>query len=161
MSISIYDVARTAGVSVVTVSRVLNNSPTVRENNRKRVLAAIKELDYQPNAAAQSLAKGKTGTIGVVIPSLGDSFMMRVLASTEEILREQGMYLILSVISEDEPLDESNCVKLFTEGRVDGILILKPLENEPYILELKKRDFPFVLLDQHHPDKTNIHRHGG
>ena len=153
MSISIYDVARTAGVSVVTVSRVLNNSPTVREKNRERVLAAIKELDYQPNAAAQSLAKGKTGTIGVVIPSLDDSFMMRVLASTEAILREQGMYLILSVISEDKPLDESNCVKLFTEGRVDGILILKPLENEPYILEMKKRDFPFVLLDQHHADR--------
>jgi LacI family transcriptional regulator len=153
MSISIYDVARTAGVSVVTVSRVLNNSPTVREKNRQRVLDAIKELGYQPNAAAQSLAKGKTGVIGVVIPSLDDSFMMRVLASIEAILRKQGMYLILSVISEDEPLDASNCVKLFTEARVDGILILKPLENEPYILELKKRDFPFVLLDQHHTDK--------
>lgn len=153
MSISIYDVARAAGVSVVTVSRVLNNAPTVREKNREKVLKAIAELDYKPNAAARSLARGKTGTIGVVIPSLADSFMIRVLAGIEEALRSKGQYLILSVISEDEALTESNCVKLFTEGRVDGILILKPLENEPYILELTKRDFPFVLLDQHHADK--------
>lgn len=153
MSISIYDVAKAAGVSVVTVSRVINHSPTVRESNRLRVQKAIEELDYKPNAAARSLARGMTGNIGVVIPALEDSFMLRVLSAIESTLRNKGLFVILSAISDNEPLSESNCVKLFTEDRVDGILMLKPLKNEPYIRELKKRNFPFVLLDQHHLDK--------
>lgn len=59
MKVSIFDVAKKAGLSVVTVSRVLNNAQTVREKNRQKVLQAMKELDYHPNAAARSLAKAK------------------------------------------------------------------------------------------------------
>lgn len=152
MNVNIYDVAKKAGVSVVTVSRVLNNSPNVRENNRQKVMDAIKELDYKPNAAARSLAKGRTGMIGLVIPTIDDPFMSRVMLSVERALKERGMFLVISFALDDVDFGDSNCVKLFREDRVDGILIMSPIKDEGYIMELKKRDFPFVLLDQHHTD---------
>ncbi|GJM68318.1 hypothetical protein HMSSN036_05340 [Paenibacillus macerans] len=77
MKVSIFDVAKKSGLSVVTVSRVLNGAETVREKNRQKVLEAMKELDYRPNAAARSLASGKTGIIGVILTTLHDSFSMR------------------------------------------------------------------------------------
>lgn len=150
MAVNIYDVAKKAGVSVVTVSRVLNDSPNVRENNRQKVMEAIKELDYKPNAAARSLARGRTGMAGLVIPTIDDPFMSRVMSSVERALKDIGMFLVVSFTADDVELRDSNCVKLFMEDRVDGILIMSPIKNEEYIMELKKRNFPFVLLDQHH-----------
>jgi DNA-binding LacI/PurR family transcriptional regulator len=150
MAVNIYDVAKKAGVSVVTVSRVLNNSPNVRESNRQKVMDAINELDYKPNAAARSLARGNTGMIGLVIPTIDDPFMSRAMLSAEKALRELGMFLVVSFALDDVDFTDSNCVKLFREDRVDGILIMSPIKDEGYIMELKKRDFPFVLLDQHH-----------
>ena len=79
MSVNIYDIAKKAGVSVVTVSRVINNYPSVRPHNRAKVLEAMKELDYKPNAAARSLAKGRTGMVGLVLPSMQDFFMSQVV----------------------------------------------------------------------------------
>ncbi|WMT42204.1 LacI family DNA-binding transcriptional regulator [Paenibacillus sp. D2_2] len=75
MKVSIFDVAKKSGLSVVTVSRVLNGAETVREKNRQKVLEAIKDLDYQPSAAARSLARGKTGIIGLIVTTLQDSFL--------------------------------------------------------------------------------------
>lgn len=152
MNVNIYDVAKKAGVSVVTVSRVLNNSPNVREKNRQKVMDAINELDYKPNAAARSLARGNTGMIGLVMPTIDDPFMSRVMSTVERTLRDKGMFLVVSFALDDVDFGESNCVKLFREDRVDGILIMSPIKDEGYIMELKKRDFPFVLLDQHHTD---------
>lgn len=150
MSVNIYDVAKKAGVSVVTVSRVINNYPNVRRSSLEKVMHAIKELDYKPNAAARSLAKGKTGMIGLVIPTANDYFMSEVLSSIEKSLRKKGMFLVVSFAADEIDFDNSNCIRLFREDRVDGILILSPIKNDEYLLELKRKDFPFVLLDQHH-----------
>jgi DNA-binding LacI/PurR family transcriptional regulator len=150
MSVNIYDVAKKAGVSVVTVSRVINNYPNVRKSSLEKVMHAIKELDYKPNAAARSLAKGKTSMIGLVIPTANDYFMSEVLSSIEKSLRKKGMFLVVSIAADEIDFDNSNCIRLFREDRVDGILILSPIKNDEYLLELKRKDFPFVLLDQHH-----------
>ncbi|KLU63215.1 HTH-type transcriptional regulator DegA [Peptococcaceae bacterium CEB3] len=150
MPVNIYDVAKKAGVSVVTVSRVLNNSPKVRANNRQKVLTAIADLDYQPNAVAQSLARGSTGMVGLILPTVFDPFMAQVLASVEGALRDKGMFLVTSFAADDLQFGKANSVRLFRENRVDGILILSPLKNDALFLELKKNNFPFVLLDQHH-----------
>ena len=150
MSVNIYDVAKNAGVSVVTVSRVLNNYPNVRKSSLEKVMHAIKELDYKPNAAARSLAKGRTNMIGLVIPTANDYFMSEVLSSIEKSLRKKGMFLVVSFAADEIDFDNSNCIRLFREDRVDGILILSPIKNDKYLLELKRKDFPFVLLDQHH-----------
>lgn len=152
MSVNIYDVAKKAGVSVVTVSRVINNYPNVRSSNRIRVLNAMEELNYKPNAAARTLARGYTGMIGLVTPSIEDSFMSRVISGVEAVLKEKGMFLVLSLSPDVGDILESSCTKLFREARVDGILIMNPVIDMEYILALKKENFPFVLLDQHQSD---------
>ncbi len=157
MAINIYDVAKKAGVSIVTVSRVLNNYPNVRAKNREKVLIAIKELDYNPNAAARTLAKGSTGTIGLILPYMEDSFMRQMVIAIENYLRERGLFLLLSI---EEGLvsssNQSNSIRLFREGRVDGVLIMAPILNQECILELQRKEFPCVILDQSNNGILNV-----
>lgn len=143
MKVSIFDVAKKAGLSVVTVSRVLNQSPSVREKNREKVLQAMKELDYQPNAAARSLAKGKTGIIGLTLTTLNDSVFDAVVKEIGDRLAERGYFLTLSIAGYEEPFHRA----LFQEDRVDGVILLSPTREDEYVMELKKKKIPFVLLD--------------
>ncbi|ULL15825.1 LacI family transcriptional regulator [Paenibacillus sp. H1-7] len=144
MKVSIYDVAKKSGLSVVTVSRVINNAGSVREKNREKVLAAMKELDYRPNAAARSLARGKTGIIGLSITTLQDMFLDAVVKEVNDRLAEKGYFLALSVSTDGA---DSIFSDLFQEDRVDGVIVLSPLEEDPYVTELKKKKIPFVMLD--------------
>lgn len=150
MPVNIYDIAEKAGVSVVTVSRVLNEHPGVRTYNREKVLAAMKELDYKPNAAARTLAKGRTGMIGLVVPGIDDAFLTQVMQSAERELAARNLFLVLATDTgrPDQP-QESGGIRLFREGRVDGILMMSPVTDSSLMMELKKRNIPFVLLDQH------------
>ncbi|HEY4390967.1 MAG TPA: LacI family DNA-binding transcriptional regulator [Paenibacillus sp.] len=149
MKVSIFDVAKKSGLSVVTVSRVLNGAETVREKNRQKVLEAIKDLDYQPSAAARSLARGKTGIIGLIVTTLQDSFFDAIVKELNEILALQGYFLAVSVSTGMES-DESHY--LFQEDRVDGLILLSPMEESKYILELKRRGIPYVLIDNQQPE---------
>ncbi|HEY9595584.1 MAG TPA: LacI family DNA-binding transcriptional regulator, partial [Spirochaetia bacterium] len=149
MPVTIYDIAAKAGVSVVTVSRVINGHTTVRESNRHKVREAMRELDYRPNAAARSLARGSTGMVGLVLPSIADAFMSQVVSSVETRLREAGLFLVVAIADEGSGDPDTSSMRLVTEERVDGVLVLSPVKRVDYILELKKRRFPFVLLDQH------------
>lgn len=147
MSVSIYDVAKKAGVSVVTVSRVINNVPTVRQSSKDKVLSAIKELNYQPNAAARSLARGKTNVIGLIIPNLTDPFIMEVVDKVDRELEKRGYFLALSVIEKTEKDSRTRSNFLFQHERVDGILILTPQFERDYVDSLKAKNIPFVILD--------------
>ncbi|WP_259391339.1 LacI family DNA-binding transcriptional regulator [Paenibacillus sp. 1011MAR3C5] len=153
---NIHDVVKKSGLSIVTVSRVINNSPTVREVNRQKVLKAMEELNYQPNSAAQSLVRGKTGIIGMSITNLNDSFYDRVIKAANRKLADQGYFLTLS-ISEHEGEGETNNF-LFQRDRVDGIILLSPIEEEQYVAELKKKKIPFILLDNQyeHDDVSSV-----
>lgn len=154
MKVNIFDVAKKSGLSVVTVSRVLNNSTSVREKNREKVLKAIKELDYHPNAAARSLARGKTRIIGLIVTTLQDSFLDEVVKEVTDVLKAHGYYLALSVSSGME--DEEHY--LIQEDRVDGLIILSPVNEGPYVVELKKRKIPFVMVDNQKdiPSVSNV-----
>ncbi|WP_449601216.1 LacI family DNA-binding transcriptional regulator [Paenibacillus sp. Marseille-Q9583] len=151
---NIHDVAKKSGLSVVTVSRVINNSPSVREGNRRKVLSAIEELNYQPNSAARSLVRGKTGVIGMSITNFNDSFYDRVIRVVNRKLAEQGYFLALSIAeNEDEGVNF-----LFQKDRVDGIILLSPIEEKEYVEELKRKNIPFVLLDNQlqHEDVPSV-----
>ncbi|WP_343060537.1 LacI family DNA-binding transcriptional regulator [Paenibacillus phyllosphaerae] len=143
---SIFDVARRSGLSVVTVSRVLNNAESVRPKNREKVLKAMKELDYQPNAAARSLARGRTGIIGLALTTLHDSVFDRIVREINALLAAQGYYLALSVTQEADEGGGS----IFQEDRVDGVILLSPVREEKFVQELKKKQIPFVMLDNQH-----------
>lgn len=144
---NIHDVAKKSGLSVVTVSRVINNAGTVREKNRQKVLQAMAELNYQPNAAAQSLVRGKTGVIGLTITTLNDSFYDRVIKAANRKLAERGYFLTISIADSDSTGEGDINNFLFQKDRVDGIIVLSPIEEENYVAELQRKQIPFVLLD--------------
>ncbi|MBO9598600.1 MAG: LacI family DNA-binding transcriptional regulator [Cohnella sp.] len=154
MKVNIYDVAKESGLSVVTVSRVLNNAPSVRESNRSKVLKAVEELGYRPNASARSLAKGRTGVIGLTLTTLHDAFLDAVVKEVADRLAEQGYFLALSVT----PSYEASHRSLFRQDRVDGVILLSPVEEDAYVRELKQNGIPFVMIDNQHrnPDVASV-----
>jgi LacI family transcriptional regulator len=147
MKVSIYDVAKKAGVSVVTVSRVINNATTVRATSKDKVMKAINELNYQPSAAARSLARGKTNVIGMLVPDMTDPFLMEVVQTVDIELEKKGYFLALSVIGFNDMDSSERSNFIFQQDRVDGILILTPLYEEDYVQALKNKQIPFVIMD--------------
>src|SRR5579863_2262697 len=98
---SIYDVARESGVSVFTVSAVVNNKSHVGNKLRERVEAAIRKLNYRPNLLARSLAKQKTHTIGMVVPDIANPFFPAIVRAAEDAAQEAG-YSIFLCNSDDQ-----------------------------------------------------------
>ena len=123
MAGSLDEVAQRAGVSTATVSRALRGLPRVSGRTRDRVLAAAAELGYVVSPAASSLASGRTGTVGVIVPYVERWFYSRVIAAVERVLREAGITMLLYNIGDDE-----GRVRFFTElplrRRVDAVLVL-------------------------------------
>lgn len=147
MKASIYDVAKQAGVSVVTVSRVINGVKTVKATSKEKVFHAIETLGYQPSAAARSLAKGRTNVIGMLVPGLMDPFLMGVVKSADRALQREGMSLALSVLESEEKDSAEWENFLFQEDRVDGILLLTPVNERACVEQLKLKQIPFVIID--------------
>lgn len=147
---TISDVAKRAKVSKATVSRVLNGV-SVREENRQRVLKAIKELDYRPNAQARSLTSGKTNVVGVLVPDMDGPFYGSILEGIQQTLWSHGLYMLVRS-THHEKGSEPNTAKLLWEKRVDGLIILTPREikersMQSLIQELIATGFPLVVAD--------------
>src|SRR5271167_163407 len=121
---SIYDVARESGVSVFTVSAVVNNKSHVGNKLRERVEAAIRKLNYRPNLLARSLAKQKTHTIGMIVPDIANPFFPMVVRGAEDAAQKQG-YNLLLCNSDDIQVKEEKALELLLSKRVDGILLTK------------------------------------
>jgi LacI family transcriptional regulator len=121
---NIYDVARKAGVSVATVSAVVNDSTYVSPQLKSRVLAAVRDLGYQPNLLARSLAKRQTRTIGVIVPDVANPFWPEVVRGAEDRAHAAGYTIVLSN-SDDDPEKEALYLNLFLAKRVDGVLLAK------------------------------------
>src|SRR6516164_4730326 len=101
---SIYDVARESGVSVFTVSAVVNNKSHVGKKLRERVEEAIRKLKYRPNLVARSLAKQRTHTIGMIVPDIGNPFFPSVVRGAEDAAQKHGYNLLL--VNSDDTLDK-------------------------------------------------------
>ena len=112
MSVRMKDIAKDLGVSVITVSKVLRNHPDVGDETRKRVLARVKELDYQLNLAARSLVTGRTYLVGLVVPDLLHPFFAEIAKALSEVLRQSGYYLIVTSSDEDPELEEQEINQL-------------------------------------------------
>lgn len=129
------DVARLACVDVSTVSRALNNTSYVHPDTKARILAAVKELSYQPNVLAQGLKQGKRHTIGVVIPRLHMTVFAEVAQGIEEAARSKG-YATLICHTEDDPKIEKECLNRLRNGFVDGIIIASTGHNNRLIRDI-------------------------
>jgi LacI family transcriptional regulator len=144
------DVAERAGVSVTSVSHVINKTRPVSYELRERVLAAMEELGYQPNRLARSLRSGKTQIIGTIVPDSADPFFAEVARGIEDTAFENGYSLILC--NSDANLGkEAFYTDVLLEKRVDGILFLAVGVSTERILDLQQRGMPVVVVDRELP----------
>ena len=118
-TITIYDVAREAGVSMATVSRVVNGNPNVKPSTRKKVSEVIERLDYRPNAVARGLASKKTTTVGVIIPNVTNVFFSSLARGIDDIA-SMYKYNIILANSDENPEKEVQVFNTLLAKQVDG-----------------------------------------
>jgi LacI family transcriptional regulator len=145
-NVTIVDVAREAGVSYSTVSRVVNNFKHVKPATRDRVEAAMKRLGYVANLQARSLAGGRSQVIGMLIYALDTSYHMEIVKGVDTEISKLDYDLMLST-THRRKRKESTYVAQLTQGIVDGLLIVLPRNLEAYTGDLYQRGVPYVLID--------------
>ncbi len=163
MGVTIYDLAREAKVGIGTVSRCLNNHPSVSRETRERVLAVVKRLNYQPHAYAQRLASKKTNTISVIIPYFISYFFVQVLQGVQDRAGELGFDIILYGVNRPDQADYY-LKRSLHRGHVDGVLFFSMRFPESYVTRFQQMHLPLVLVDTKHPQFDSIrveNREGG
>ncbi|HEX9005989.1 MAG TPA: LacI family DNA-binding transcriptional regulator [Bacteroidota bacterium] len=155
MGVTIYDLAREAKVGIGTVSRCLNNHPSVSPETRARVLAVVKRLNYQPHAYAQRLASKKTNTISAIIPYFLSYFFVQVLQGVQDRAGEMGFDMILYGVSRPEQADYY-LRRSLNRGHVDGVLFFSMRFPESYVARFQQMQLPLVLVDSMHPQFDSI-----
>ncbi|MBN9182596.1 MAG: LacI family DNA-binding transcriptional regulator, partial [Microbacterium sp.] len=156
MTSTMHDVARIAGVSVKTVSNVINDHPHVRPATRDRVLEAIEQLGYRPNLSARGLRSGKTGIIGLAVPELRENYFAELADAVIRVAGSRG----LGVVVEQTGGDRDAELRSISGARLrftDGILF-SPLVTATELLEMRAgRSIPLVLLGEHDFDGRYDH----
>jgi len=145
MSVTIHDVARRAGVSPSTVSRVLNGTSPVREDKRQLVLEAAEALDYTPHPAALSLLSKRTGGLGVLLPFVGGDFFAELLSGLDEAAQELGLFLTISTSHRRH--DEFRRAIHALDRRVDGLIVMAPDLDPGEAATILRTDTPVVFLN--------------
>ncbi|MEM8530024.1 MAG: LacI family DNA-binding transcriptional regulator [Chloroflexota bacterium] len=144
--VTIEDVAREAGVSYATVSRVVNNKSYIKPATRERVMEAITRLGYVVNPQARSLAGGQSQVIGLVVQELGSEYIGGVVRGIDMELDALGYNLMLYV-THRRKTRESTYVTALTRGLSEGLLLVIPRNAEAYLETLRQYHFPYVLID--------------
>lgn len=152
--VRIEDVAEWAGVSIATVSRVLNKTGRVTEETAELVREAVEELGYVPHAAARGLASRKTNTLGIIFPEIAGLFFSALLRGIEAYVAENG-YQPLLYSTQGKKLSRHNPLPL-NEGNCDGLIIFTDSLDESYLRQLHERGFPMVILHRTPPEGVNI-----
>lgn len=152
MTVTIYDVAREASVSMATVSRVVNGNPNVKPSTRKKVLDTIETLGYRPNAVARGLASKKTTTVGAIIPDISSMFFADLARGVEDIATMYNYNIILAN-SDRNKEKEIKLINTMLEKQVDGILFMGGHISEAHIQQFKSTSVPIVLASTY--DETN------
>jgi DNA-binding LacI/PurR family transcriptional regulator len=152
---TIRDVAQRAGVGVGTVSRVLNDNPSVSDATRRKVLSAIEELDYTPNSIARRLSLGKTLTIAVVVPFFTRPSFVERLRGVEYALADSEYDLILFNVETTAKRD-AYFRSIPRRERVDGLLIVTLAPGDADVDRFLRANVPTVLIDAHHPRLSQV-----
>jgi DNA-binding LacI/PurR family transcriptional regulator len=155
MPATIRDVAKRANVGIATVSRVLNNSTSVSKETRKKVLKAIKELDYTPNPIARRLSLGRTLTIGVVLPFLTLPSYVERLRGIQNALAETEYDLVLYTAGTPDQKG-AYFSRLASKSQVDGLLVISLSPTDKQANRFVEADLPVVLIDARHPKLCSI-----
>lgn len=147
MASHIKDVARLAGVSSATVSRVLSNKPYVRDEVKNRVLAAIDELAYEPNRVARSLRVQRSSIIGLIISDIQNSFFNTVVRGIEDSFYKHG-YAVFLCNSDENPEKERMYLNLLKAERVAGVILTPTSKAAATLTDLMKADIPVIAIDR-------------
>ncbi|WP_336297301.1 LacI family DNA-binding transcriptional regulator [Sphingomonas sp. 7/4-4] len=141
------DVARAAGVSAMTVSRVVNGGTNVRETTRTAVLAAIAQLNYSPNSAARSLAAGDATQIGLLYSNPSAAYLSQFLIGALAAARRAGCHLVLEACESERPDEQAEATRSFASTSVEGVILPPPLsEAAPVRAELEAAGIPWVSV---------------
>ena len=146
-NVTIKDVARLAGVSISTVSRVINDSKPVTDEVKQRVLDVIKETGYVPNPLARSLVTKKSKLIGVIIPEVSDSFVNEILNGVEAISKMYD-YDILLVNTYSDKEQELDSIRLLKTKQVEGIVMVSWILDEDHVNCMKESRIPAVYISK-------------
>ena len=147
MALKIRDIAEDAGVSIATVSRVLNKSQPVSEELRERVMASVERLGYRPNPVARSLRTRRTFVIGVIVPNISNAYFTDIVRAIEDVALEAGY--VVTVCSSDQDLaKERRYVDVLRNRMVDGVLIAVADRTQSQVSPLTESKVPVVLIDR-------------
>ncbi len=144
---TIRDVAKRAGVSPITVSRVINNFDYVSEENRRRVHEAIAELGYVPNTVARSLRSKRTNTLALVLTDVSNPFFTTVARGVEDTASKAGYTVILCNTDESEA-EQQKYLDVLIQKQVDGILLVPATSSPESVRFIQKHATPLVILDR-------------
>jgi DNA-binding LacI/PurR family transcriptional regulator len=150
MKLTIYDVAEKAGVSIATVSKVLNNTGRISNKTRNRVMEIMQELEYQPSTVAAALTGKKTFTIGVLVPDIANPFFAEVARALENSARETG-YAIILCSTDYQQEREQDYLELLLKKQVDGIIIATEQKDWKIFKKLQTKSIPLLMFSIDHP----------
>lgn len=163
VAVTIKEVARDAGVSVATVSRVLSGKGAVREATRRRVLEVATRLDYVPHGAAQSLITRVTRTVGVILPDAHGEFFSELVRGIDLVSRAAGYHLLVSGFHSDSR--DLVAILQATRGRVDGLIVMSPEADVEVLRHSLGEPVPVVLLncaiESSEHDAIDVDNYGG
>ncbi|SHE40881.1 LacI family DNA-binding transcriptional regulator [Clostridium fallax] len=146
MATSIKDVAKEAGVSIATVSRVLNDIDVVNEETKKKVLDAIKKLGYRPNIVARSLKTQRTKTIGIIVPDISSQFYPEIVRGAEDVANIYD-YNVMLCNSDFDMDKEKEYLRVLKEKMVDGVLYMSSALEEDTVELIDELDIKTVLVE--------------
>jgi len=153
MSVSIYDIAKKARVAPSTVSRALEDHPRIGAETKKRIQMLAQEMGYIPSTVAKSLAANKTWTIGMVLASISDPFMGRVVEGVEQVAIEAGFNVFVST-SQNDRQREIEVIKMLQKRRVDGVIVIASHLFDQYPRFFGHSKVPIVIINEQEPWKT-------
>ena len=139
-------IARAAHVSIATVSRTINNVPTVNPEIAKRVWQVIDKLDYFPNTQARALVSGRSKLLGLIVSEITNPFFPELIQGFEDIAVANGYEILVSSTNHD-PKRMSHCIRRMLERKVEGVAVMTFGIEEPLLDQLAKRKVPLVFID--------------
>jgi LacI family transcriptional regulator len=156
-TITIEDVARAAGVSAMTVSRVINSGKNVRESTRVAVLEAVRNLNYSPNTAARSLAAGEATHIGLLYANPSAAYLSQFLIGALHAARRAGAHLVIESCESEDADEQAEVTRRFATSDVEGVVLPPPLsESQPILAELAAIGIPVVTVAMGLPQEDSL-----
>ncbi len=149
MTVTLKDIAERAGVTSATVSMVINNKPNISENTRKKVLKIAKELNYYPNVIARGLATKKSNSIGVIVPNLASSFVVRVLQGIKSTNRDIEYTVQLFDTVGQKETETQLFQRLARERRIDGVILISSTVTDEELNVFGEESVPSIVVARH------------